>query len=150
MKPSPEKNLATILNKDDPQSILHYIQKKVLHLNQLNAVWKKNWPDLAQHSRIANFREGCLVIEVDNAAWATRLRYLIPDLSQKLLNPMQLDTLKNIEWYIQPRSSVISPPKRSAPIVSEPNAHLLKNTALTIKVKQLQDALMRLSEKNPL
>lgn len=148
MKPIPEKTLATILNQQDSQSILGFIQKKVLQLNQLNDIWQKNWPDLAQHSRIANFREGCLVIEVDNAAWVTRLRYLIPDLSRKLVKHAALNSLKHIEWYIQPHSQTVSPHNRFAPVLSDHSAQLLKNTALTIRMKQLQEALIRLSENN--
>lgn len=148
MKPIPEKTLDTILNQQDPQSILGFIQKKVLQLNQLNDLWQKNWPELAQHSRIANFREGCLVIEVDNAAWATRLRYLIPDLTRKLVKQSALNSLKHIEWYIQPHSPTVSPRNRLAPVLSDHSAQLLKNTALSIRMKQLQEALIRLSEKN--
>ena len=148
MKPIPEKTLDTILNQQDPQSILGFIQKKVLQLNQLNDIWQKNWPDLAQHSRIANFREGCLVIEVDNAAWATRLRYIIPDLTRKLVKHTALNSLKHIEWYIQPTSQTTSPRNRSAPVLSDHSAQLLKNTALTVRMKQLQEALIRLSKNN--
>lgn len=148
MKPIPEKTLDTILNQQDPQSILGFIQKKVAQLNQLNEIWQKNWADLAQHSRIANFREGCLVIEVDNAAWATRLRYLIPDLTRKLVKHPALNRLKHIEWYIQPHSPTVSPRSRFAPVLSDHSAQLLKNTALSIKMEQLQAALIRLSNKD--
>src|SRR5207244_5108353 len=102
-----------------------------------NEIWQKNLADLAQHSRIANFREGCLVIEVDNAAWATRLRYLIPDISKKLVTHMLLNSLKHIEWYIQPHSPTFSPHNRFIPILSDHTAQLLKNTALSIKTEQL-------------
>lgn len=146
-KPIPEKTLETILNQQDPQSILGFIQKKVIQLNQLNEIWQKNAPDLAAHSRIANFREGCLVIEIDNASWATRLRYVIPDLIKKLVKHTPLKTLKEIKWYIQPMSHTISQASQLVPVLSAHSAQLLKNTALSIRMKELQEALIRLSKK---
>ena len=146
MKPIPEKTLDKILSQQDPQSILGFIQKKVVQLKQLNEIWQQNFPDLAQHSRIANFREGCLVIEVDNGAWATRLRYIIPDLIKKLGKLNALSNLKHIEWYIQPESQPASTRSRFAPpVLSDHSAKLLENTALTIRMKELQEALVRLS-----
>lgn len=146
-KPIPEKTLETILNQQDPQSILGFIQKKVIQLNQLNEIWQKNSPDLATHSRIANFREGCLVIEIDNASWATRLRYVIPDLIKKLVKYTPLNTLKEIKWYIQPTTHTISQASQLVPVLSDHSAQLLKNTALSIRMKELQEALIRLSKK---
>jgi hypothetical protein len=148
MKPIAEKTLDTILNQQDPHSILGFIQKKIQQLNQLNEIWRKNYPDLAQHSRIANFREDCLVIEIDNAAWATRLRYLIPDLIIQLAQHSTLNNLKHIEWYIQPSYQIISQSRPLAPILSDTSAQLLQNTASTIRMKPLQEALIRLAENN--
>jgi hypothetical protein len=146
-KPIAEKTLTCILQQD-PQSILGFIQKKVMELNQLNEIWRtENTADLAQHSRIANFRDSCLVIEVDNAAWATRLRYLLPDLKQQLMKHAALKNLKKIEWYIQPHFHPISQPSKLPPVLSNNSTQLLKNTALNIKTSPLQESLMRLANK---
>ncbi len=145
-KPIAEKTLSCIFQQD-PQSILGFIQKKVMELNTLNEIWQtENTADLAQHSRIANFRDNCLVIEVDNAAWVTRLRYLIPDLIQQLVNYSALKNLKKIEWYIQPNFHPVSQPNPLLPALSDNSAQLLKNTALDIKTKPLQESLMRLAK----
>lgn len=149
-KPIPEKTISHILQQD-PQSILGFIQKKVMELNRLNAIWQaENTADLAQHSRIANFRDSCLVIEVDNAAWVTRLRYLLPDLTKKLVKHPALNTLKKIEWYIQPAFYPPAKGQRLTPVLTAASAQLLQTAAENIKVKALQAALAKLSRNaNP-
>ena len=37
-----------------------------------------------QQCRVANVRDQVLTVHINNAAWATRLRFLIPDLLQSL------------------------------------------------------------------
>ncbi len=148
MKPFSSKTIDSILQQD-PHSILGLIQLKVSELKKINQLWQAEIsPDIAQHSRVANLREGCLVIEIDSAAWAFRLRYLLPDLTKKLIKYPMLNTLKHIEWYIQPQFHLSSKPIKQMPILSDHSAHLLRNTAMNIKIKQLQDALVRLSSKD--
>jgi hypothetical protein len=145
MKSLPEKTIPSLLQQD-PQSILGFIQKKVLELNKLNQIWKtENSSDLAQHSRIANFRDNCLVIEVDNAAWATRLRFLLPELTKKLASYPILSGLKHIEWYIQPYFPPTIEKLTSHPVLTEKSARLLKSTAKSIKAEALQSALAKLA-----
>ena len=116
-------------------------------LNKLNALWQaENSAELVQHSRVANFRDNCLVIEVDNAAWVTRLRYLLPDLTQQLVKHSALKTLKKIEWYIQPRFHPPAESKPATPVLAAASAQLLQTAAESIKVKALQTALFRLSK----
>jgi hypothetical protein len=58
--------------------------------------------DLAKHSFIANQREDVLVIEIDNAAFATRLRYNTDEIILHLRKEKEFFFLKKIEWYIRP------------------------------------------------
>ena len=145
-KPIPEKTLTHIFQQD-PQSILGFIQQKVMQLNRLNEIWKtENSAELVQHSRVANFRDGCLVIEVDNAAWVTRLRYLLADLSKQLVKHPALKTLQKIEWYIQPNFYPPAASKPLTPVLTTASAQLLQTAAENIKVKELQTALVKLSK----
>lgn len=146
-KPSPEKTPATIL-QHDPASVLAFIQNKVQELIKLNQIWQATIPnELNAHTRVANFREGYLIIECDSAAWATRLRYLLPEIKQKLRNIVDLDHLVQIEWSVQPafheQPTQLKPPSLT---LSNTNAELLKNAADTISIKSLQEALLRLAE----
>lgn len=146
-KPSPEKTLTNIL-EHDPASVLAFIQSKVQQLINLNQIWRTVIPnELNEHTRVANFREGHLIIECDSGAWATRLRYLLPDIKQKLLNYPDLHPLVQIEWGIQPEFHTQPIPLKSLPLtLSDTNAELLKNAAETIRTKPLQEALLRIAE----
>lgn len=146
-KLSPEKTPANILQHDSA-GVLALIQNKVQQLIKLNQIWQVEIPsELSEHTRVANFREGYLIIECDSAAWATRLRYLLPDMKRTLLNYPDLRDLTQIEWTIQPAFH-IQPTQLNAlpPILSSTNAELLKNAADTISVKSLQKALLRIAE----
>lgn len=140
------KTIHAILQQD-PQSILGFIQKKVSELKKINTIWQAEIEtDLAEQCCVANFRDDILIIEINNAAWATRLRYLIPDLIKKLQKYPDLQSLKRINCYIQPNRAT----KKQNPALltlSEKSAQLLKNTAKNIKVKSLQEALIQLSER---
>jgi hypothetical protein len=138
MQTTYEKTIDSILRQQDPQSILGFIQKKVTELKEIDRIWRSAiTADLGEHSRIANFRDGCLVVEVNNAGWATRLRYLVPDLIKKLLKYPILGSLKNIEWYIQPTNHLPL-------ILSDTSAQPLNNTAMDIKIKSLRKALVKI------
>lgn len=142
-----EKTLTNIL-QDDPESMLAFIQNKVLQLTKLNQIWQTEISsDLAAQSRIANFREGCLIIECASAAWATRLRYLLPDITAKLIKYTELRDLAHIEWNIQPLFHTPHSQLSATPLaLSSASAQLLKNTAGHIKVKPLQEALLRIAQ----
>lgn len=146
-KSVPEKTPASIL-QHDPESVLAFIQSKVQQLTKLNQIWRAEiCKDLAAHTRVANFRNGYLIIECDSAAWATRLRYTLPDITQKLLKQPDLRDLTHIEWNIQPLFH--TPPMQlsvASLALSATNAQLLKNAADHIKVKPLQEALLRIAQ----
>ena len=145
MKSLSSKTIDSFLHQN-PQGILGFIQKKVSELKKINQLWQiEVSADLVQHSRVANFREGCLVIEVDSAAWATRLRYLIPDLNKNLVKNPLLNTLKHIEWYIQPNFYPCTEKKPLMPALTTASSQLLQIAAENIKIKSLQTALTRLS-----
>lgn len=146
-KSAPEKSPASILQQD-PESVLAFIQKKVQQLTKLNKIWQAEISnDLEEHTRIANFRDGYLIVECDSAAWATRLRYILPDITQKLLKHPDLRDLTHIEWNIQPLfhtpNAQLSP---LPPLLSSASAALLKNAAGNIHVKPLQEALLRIAK----
>lgn len=146
-KSVPEKTPASIL-QHDPESVLAFIQSKVQQLTKLNQIWQAEiCKDLAEHTRVANFRDGYLIIECDSAAWATRLRYTVPDITLKLLKHPDLRDLTHIEWNIQPLFH--TPPMQlstASLALSATSAQLLKNAADHIKVKPLQEALLRIAQ----
>ncbi|WP_342146740.1 DUF721 domain-containing protein [Rickettsiella endosymbiont of Aleochara curtula] len=146
-KSAPEKTPANILQQD-PESVLAFIQNKVQQLTKLNHIWQAEISgDLAEHTRVANFRDGYLIVECDSAAWATRLRYTLPDITQKLLKHPDLRDLTHIEWNIQPQFHAPNIQlSQLPPVLSHASAALLKNAADNIQVKPLQEALLRIAQ----
>lgn len=150
MSKSYEQTPETLLqNSVGSDTFLGLIQQKVIELKKLNELWGKAVsPELAEYSRVANFRNGCLVIEVDNAAWITYLRYHLPELKKHLSLQSELTALQKIEWYI--RSPKVEQAKQTIKnrslVLSKTSLELLKNTAQQIQSKALQEALLRLTE----
>jgi len=61
------------------------ICQRAIQLDELNEKIKTFLPlPLSDYCQVANFNQGCLLISVKNAAWATELRYLLPELRDKL------------------------------------------------------------------
>lgn len=146
-KPAAEKTLVNILQQD-PESVLAFIQNKVQQLTKLDQIWRVEIPnELSKHTRVANFRDGYLIIECDSAAWATHLHYRLPNITQKLLKHPNFHNLTHIESNIQPlfhtQHTHLS---QLSPTLSSASAELLKNAADAIPVKALQEALLRIAQ----
>ena len=78
-----EKSLAHLLHQ--PSELLHHLVAKSQHLIHLtNLLHQLLDRQLAKHCKAANLRDKTLVIEIDSAAWATQIRYRIPQLLDQL------------------------------------------------------------------
>lgn len=90
------KTLNEILSS---QSLKPYLEKSQA-LTVLNNAWCLAIPEWANHSRVANFEDGALVLQVENAAIATRFRYALPEIKKKLLGNPNFPLLKTIKCKI--------------------------------------------------
>ena len=99
MQTKPEKTLSTFLR--DNSGLNKILQKvnQLQHLDQLLKTFLE--PDISAHCQVANFRENILVIQCDNAAWATRIKFLIPQLISFLRQPNYLPQLASISVIIK-------------------------------------------------
>ncbi len=74
------------------------------HANYLHALAPKvqhKLPEtIAKHCQLANYRQGRLILAVDNQAIATRLRFTLPDLRQQLRQDPDFCGLIGIDFYI--------------------------------------------------
>lgn len=59
-------------------------------------------PTFSKHCRVVNIRKSTLVIAVDSAVWANKLRFQIPDLLSNLRNEGFL-SLASIDLIVQPK-----------------------------------------------
>lgn len=84
---------------------------------------------------VANYKNGCLSLITDNAAVATRLRFLIPELTNRLRSGKQLPGLANIEFKTGVVTKAVAPePSKCPSTMSAESSELLRQT-----LKQLRD-----------
>ena len=58
--------------------------------------------DLASECRVANVRDQVLTVHINNAAWATRFRFLIPGLLEGLVRLADFTTVNDIRLKVVP------------------------------------------------
>lgn len=88
--------------------ISNYMNSKVLKtclqtkkINELSPLLAKYLPDeINKNCQIGSFITGCLVLVVEDAVWSSQLRYLIPELRDKLRNEAKLYELSSIKIII--------------------------------------------------
>lgn len=99
--------------------------------------------DLAKHCAAAQLREGTLVLHTDSPAWATRLRYLAPQLVSVLADEYPALREIKIRLLIE---QVAPTPAKNAPWRSDRAAQIVHTSAGYAKPGPLADALHRLGD----
>lgn len=85
-------------------SSLNNIFKKLSEIESLQQLWQTYVPDnLRAYTKVANFRDDCLVIAAASAAWATELRFILPQMLQSLRVDGKLYQLRSITFYVDPK-----------------------------------------------
>lgn len=135
---SPAQSLAQCLKANN--KIAQIMQQAEL-LRQINHSFHQLLYDanLAEHCQVMSWKQGCLTIRVDSAAWATRLRFLTPQLLASLR--IELKELKEICYRVRP-AEVTTPLNywKKAPLSSE-SAELLTTVAENVIDMKLKAAL---------
>ena len=100
--------------------------------------------DLSEHVTVANFSSKSLCLHADSAAWATRLRFKIPELLHIVRNQCGLTSMQTIRIKVTP-SQTRNTTLDNRPVLSEKTAHLLQDIGESTTDPELRDALLRLS-----
>lgn len=125
---------------------LAHLQQKISLLKELNNLWQQVVPEnLQEHTQVANYRDGYLIIEIDNANWGTLLRFAIPELTKKLRSFTMMSDLKTIEWYIRLPKTEPMRSEKATPLLSENSAALIKEFAKELNHTQLKNSLEHLA-----
>ncbi len=112
----------------------------------LQAIRTSLAPPLAAHCLYATLKEGQLTLITDSAAWATRLRYQIPELTASL-GSLQGE-IATCRVRVQPRTVRRRTPEmeRERGLVSPATVSLLKEAAEAQGDTELGRALSRLAQ----
>lgn len=135
------KTLGNILHDEDSKqnnSAFGKIVQQSQRLTKLNMLFKNFLEaSLKMHCQLAQIEGSELVIIVDNASWATRLRYAIPEILKNIKTQPEFSTVKKIRYCIR----------------LEANEELRKTqkSRLSPEIEQLwKDTLEKLAEKTKL
>jgi hypothetical protein len=120
--------------------------QRSVQLEDLSIKLAKLLPDyLAEHCQVASFNKGCLTLTTPKSEWASQLRYIIPELRDKLRQEAgiyQLTSIKITQAITYDTKPVL------------PNKHHLSEESKAIIIKEsqqcsyepLQKALLHLAE----
>jgi len=127
------------------------IVKKVEQLAKLNRVVLQNLaPELSAHCRVANVREGILILSTASSAMGYQLRFTEIELLSALRAIPAWCHLKSIKIQVRPPHNIptpLSPASLPRPNLSKSTAKILKMTAEDLNPSPLQEALLRLSSR---
>lgn len=102
--------------------------------------------ELSDQCQIAEFQAGCLTLQVNNASWATRIRYSATQFVETLRKYPEFSHLKTIHCQVRPSSDMQPEVHLPAPrIPSAQNTQLIRDMASTIKNEELKNAWLRLA-----
>lgn len=121
--------------------------EQVHRLQSLNALLRACLDtEAAPHIQVADLSADRLVVHADSAAWATRLRYLAPQLLRCLHKTPQLTNVRHLDIRViphgQPTTSVAHPA-----VLSADSASILESAAAGISDPPLRTALKRLARR---
>ncbi|WP_303901754.1 DUF721 domain-containing protein [Thiohalomonas denitrificans] len=100
---------------------------------------------LASHCRVANVKNGILVLQVDTPAWAGRLRQQAPKLVAQLRETGEFASIEQIRVTVRPVEHR-SVPSRPMARLSAESAQGIEAAAETIGDEALSAALRRLAK----
>ena len=126
------------------------IVNKIEQLAKLNRiVHQKLDPELAKHCRVANLRDGILILTTASPTYGHLLRFEKGELLTRLRAEPAFCHLKSIQTHVQPplARSLTTGTRLPVPSLSLVTAHLIHETALTLTLPTLQQALLRLATR---
>jgi hypothetical protein len=120
---------------------------------RLKTIWQQTvTPPLIHHSAPLSYTRGCLEIQVDSAAWASRVRQTQSALLSRIREIPGFQDLRELKIRVEPGAVAAAvPAKNDVPPATLPKppaqtARLLRSLASGVDDPALRAALERLSE----
>jgi hypothetical protein len=128
-------------------SPLNDLVKKTLHLARLNQVFLALLPAYLQnHATLARLDEHGWVVQTDSSAWATRLRFALPELREPLEQLLGIALPRPWIRIAPPAVPEPSPPPPRRVRVSAKTVDVLADAAQQFSDPRLGAAMSRLAE----
>ena len=79
----------------------HFVKRqgwqRALDIQEVMSRWSEYvGPEIGAHTKIESFEAGKLTIRCDSTAWATQLKWLIPQIEKRLAERLGSDTVKQV------------------------------------------------------
>lgn len=146
MRDSRPQSLEILFDEAGAQSVLQNVQQRATALLRLNRAVRGILPaQLHPWCRVANFRQGVLVIETANASWLMRLRYEQSTLLSALRAQI-LPSLTSIDIRINPSLAAIGNDSVQENSIQMPNGQFEVNRELS---EQSAEALREVAKRSP-
>lgn len=129
-----------------PNSQINHFRERIAVLRQWDRLVKRFIPEeFHHHCQVINVRKQCLVLEVRHAAWATRLRYLIPQLKARLQCENLPEKIEKITCCIAKKQTESKTTTSIDLPLSTKSVNTLQTTATNMTCPSLKKALQDLS-----
>ncbi|MCT4705210.1 DciA family protein [Enterobacteriaceae bacterium H11S18] len=146
MRDSRPQSLDNLFDEAGAQSVLQNVQQRATALIRLNRAVRGILPaQLHPWCRVANFRQGVLVLETANASWLMRLRYEQSTLLSALRAQI-LPSLTSIDIRINPSLAAIGKDSVQENSSQMPNGQFEVNRELS---EQSAEALREVAKRSP-
>lgn len=138
------------LLSDDRQSplarLLRHSSRRDAWTAQLRAFLP---PEVGAECQVANVRDHVLTVHINNAAWATRLRFTLPELVPQLNQLADFAAVSEIRLKVEPfdQTPLDSRSRGSVPAARPraPDGKTLTDFANTLEYDQIREAILRLA-----
>jgi len=156
---SGQRNLITcqfneLISSNDQLNKLYHHAKDICALNE--KLHKHLAPSLSSHCNVANYSDETLTVNADTSAWASKLRYCIPDILKFAKLECGLTNLKTVRVKVSPihykvnqsetgqsKFSDTNPARKVR--LSKKSAIFIKNIAKTINDPELRKSILKIS-----
>jgi hypothetical protein len=149
------RNLTTrqfkeLLGSNEQLNKLYTHAKDIYALNE--KLQKHLAPSLISHCSVANYSEETLTINAETSAWASKLRYGVPDILSYAKNECGLSKLKSVRIKVSPSHkntaqsnlSTMLPVRKAS--LSKESADFIKSVATSIKDPALHKSILKISK----
>jgi hypothetical protein len=141
-----------------PKSLAHFLQQRSDHLSMLlsqvrllrliTTVIRGVLPEpLSLHCHAANINGDILIIGCDSPTWAAKLRFLLPQVLERLKDHRQLPPFKHIRIRVQPIDKVVTQTAKRKVSMTTHSAAMIASVAYDTTDPELRAALLRLSQR---
>lgn len=126
---------------------LKKLMQRTKLLEHLNHLLQSNLPaQFSAHCRLANIKNGTLIIHTDNASYASLIRFQAPQLCKTLSTELEM-TITGMDIKVRPLHHISQNEVANSLTLSQPSASLLQQTADCIEEGPLKAALEKLARR---